>query len=85
MNIFIYADMDTRIRRIAKLHDLTDAKARDLINKTDKKRANYYNYYSNKKWGDAATYDLCINSSALGLEKTAELILEYIHVRSEKK
>lgn len=81
VKIFIYADMDARIRRIAGLHDLTDAKAKDLITKTDKKRANYYNYYSNKKWGDAASYDFCVNSTVMGLEKTAELILEYIEMR----
>lgn len=82
-HIFIYADMDARIRRIAKLHDLTDAKAKDLIQKTDKKRANYHNYYSNKKWGDAATYDLCINSTPLGMEGTADLIIHYIHARQK--
>lgn len=85
VNIFIYADMDARITRIAKLHDLTDAKAKDLIVKTDKKRANYYNYYSNKKWGDAATYDLCLNSTKLGLDKAADLIVSYIGMRCGKQ
>ena len=81
ISIFIYADMEARIRRIAKIHDLTNAKAKDLIQKTDKKRANYHNYYSNKKWGDAATYDFCINSTPLGIEETAEMILKYIESR----
>ena len=52
------ADMEDRIRRVATRLDLTDAKAKDLINKTDKKRASYYNYYTNKKWGDAESYDI---------------------------
>ena len=51
LSVFIHADMDARIRRIARIYDLTDAKAKDLIKKTDKRRSSYYNYYSNKKWG----------------------------------
>ncbi len=74
LRIFIRADMDAKIRRIARIYDLTDAKAKDLIIKTDKKRSSYYNYYSNKKWGAAASYDICINSSIYGIEGTAKLI-----------
>ena len=48
LSVFIHADMDARIRRIARIYDLTDAKAKDLIKKTDKRRSSYYNYYSNK-------------------------------------
>ena len=58
--------------------DLTDAKAKDMINKTDKKRASYYNYYTNKKWGEAASYELCLNSSELGVQGTAKAIEQYI-------
>ena len=65
-------------RRVATRLDLTDAKAKDLINKTDKKRASYYNYYTNKKWGDAASYELCLNSSELGVQGTAKAIEQYI-------
>jgi cytidylate kinase len=53
----------------------------DFINKTDKKRANYYNYYSSKRWGDARSYDLSVDSSALGIDKTVDLIIEYIKIR----
>ncbi len=81
INIFIYADLEARIRRIARIYDLTDAKAKDLILKTDKKRANYYNYYTNKEWGAAKSYDLCINSSVLGVEGTADAILQYISMK----
>mgnify|MGYP000343927840 CR=1 FL=1 len=51
LSVFIHADMDARVRRIARIYDLTDAKAKDLIKKTDKRRSSYYNYYSNKKTG----------------------------------
>ncbi len=82
IHIFIYADMDKRIRRIATKYDLTDAKAKDTIIKADKKRASYYNYYTNKTWGDAKGYDLCINSGKLGVDGTVKAIMEYIKVRN---
>ena len=78
LSVFIHADLDARIKRIAKKYDLTDAKAKDLINKTDKKRASYYNYYTNKKWGEAASYELCLNSSELGVQGTAKAIEQYM-------
>lgn len=81
VRLFIHADMDKRIRRIARIYDLTDAKAKDMIQKTDKKRASYYNYYSSKKWGEAAEYDLCVDSGKLGVEGSAELIMNYIASR----
>ncbi len=82
VNIFVYADLDVRIRRIARIYDLTDAKAKDMIVKTDKKRASYYNYYTNKDWGAAKSYDLCINSGKLGVEGTAKAIMDYIELRN---
>ena len=78
LSVFIHADMDARIRRIARIYDLTDAKAKDLIKKTDKRRSSYYNYYSNKKWGAAETYHLCIDSSVLGIEATVDFIEEFV-------
>lgn len=83
IHIFIYADLDARIRRIARIYNLSDTKAKELILKTDKKRASYYNYYTNKTWGDAKGYDLCINSSKLGVAGTAKAIEEYIKVRTQ--
>ena len=51
-SVFIRADLQLRIRRIARLYDLTDSKAKEQIQKTDKSRSSYYNYYTSKKWGD---------------------------------
>lgn len=82
INVFIYADMEQRIRRIAQKYDLTDAKAKDVIQKADKKRASYYNYYTNKEWGDAKGYDLCLNSGKLGIYGTVKAIMEYIKIRN---
>ncbi|MDO4343470.1 MAG: cytidylate kinase-like family protein [Eubacteriales bacterium] len=81
ISVFIYGDMSKRIRRIANKYDLTDAKAKDVIQKTDKQRASYYNYYTSKRWGDISSYDLCINSSILGIDKTAEFICNFVRER----
>ena len=78
LNIFISADPEERIRRTAALRQVSEAKARDIIIKTDKKRAEYYRFYSNKTWGAAESYHLCINSSALGIEETAAFLLRFI-------
>lgn len=83
VSVFIHADMQSRIRRIARIYDLTDAKAKDLIVKTDKKRASYYNYYTNKKWSDAESYELCLTSSELGIEGTAQAIIDYVNLKEK--
>lgn len=81
VSVFIYGNMDCKIRRIAQKYDLTDAKAKDLIVKTDKKRSSYYNYYTSKKWNDAASYDLCINSSICGIDGAVKLIEEFVAIK----
>lgn len=81
VNVFIHADLDARIRRIAKFNDLTDAKAKDMILKADKKRASYYNYYSNKKWSDSESYELCVSSSELGIDGTVKAIEQYVALK----
>ena len=59
--------------------------AKDYMTKTDKRRANYYNYYSNKKWGAASTYDLCLNRTKLGFDGCVEAIVDYIRLRERQK
>ena len=85
LSLFIHAKMDAKIRRITRIYDLTDVKARDLIVKTDKKRAGYYNYYSNKKWGAASSYHACLDSSLLGIEGTAEAIKMLVAQKEQAK
>ena len=85
LSVFIHADMDARIRRIARDFDLTDAKAKDMIRKTDKQRSSYYNYYTNKRWGDANSYQFCLDSSKLGIEGTVEAILKLIEIKDDQK
>ena len=78
INVFITANTDDRIKRIAQSHELSVEKAQTLIEKTDKKRAEYYNFYSNKVWGAAESYHLCINSSVLGIDETVAFIRRFI-------
>lgn len=78
LNLFIYGDVDTKIKRVMEKYELPENKALDMINKKDKQRQSYYNYYSSKKWGRADTYDLCINSSKFGIEGTVNLIVETV-------
>jgi cytidylate kinase len=78
INLFIYADDDFKIKRVMDIYDLDENKARDMINKKDKQRQSYYNYYTNRKWGKADTYDLCINSSVLGVDGSVKLIKQFV-------
>ncbi len=80
LNIFIHADEKSKIKRIKeRFADVkSDEQARDMMNKKDKQRQSYYNYYSSKKWGRSDSYDLSINSSILGIEGTVKFISQYI-------
>lgn len=83
LSVFIHADLNARIRRIARIYDLTDAKAKERILKTDKERSSYYNYYSNKKWSDADSYNVCLDSSILGIDGTAEAIERLVEIKEK--
>ena len=74
LSLFISAPMDVRIERVAKRQNISPEKARQLIIKTDKRRASYYEYYSSRKWGSVESYHYCLDSSYLGLGRTVELI-----------
>jgi hypothetical protein len=78
VNIFITANTEDRVKRVVEYQQLTEEKARETIEKMDKKRAGYYNYYSNKVWGAAESYHLCINSSVLGIDGTVAFIRRFI-------
>ena len=83
LSVFFHADLKTRIRRVAKIYDLTDAKAKDKIVKTDKRRASYYNYYTSKRWGDADSYDFCIDSGKMGIDGSIELVLNAVRLKEK--
>ncbi len=74
INLFITAPLPNRIKRVAMRNGISEDEAKDRIRRKDKDRAAYYNFYSSKEWGDAKSYDLCIDSSLLGIEGTVELL-----------
>ena len=81
VNIFVTASMDYRIRQIMNKQHLDEEAARNYIEKRENQRAEYYNYYTGKKWGYAASYDLCVDSSVLGIMETEKLIAEFVRKR----
>ena len=80
-SVFISADAADRMERVSRDRGISRDEARKVILNNDKRRASFHNFYSEKRWGEAPTYDLCINSSRLGLEATRELIEGYIRQR----
>ena len=81
INLFFTADLEDRIAHMSREKGITAEQAEELIEKADSHRADYYNYYSGKTWGAAESYDLCINTSYLGHEGTAKMLIEYIDTR----
>ncbi len=80
-NIFITADLEDRVRRVAERHGCDKESALKILNSKESNRASYYNYYTGKKWGHSQSYHLCVNSSVLGIEGTASLISDFIKGR----
>ena len=78
VNVFITARLDFRIDSVMNKQGCTKEEAQKLIEQGERRRAEYYNYYTGKRWGDAASYDLCIDSSALGLQTTEKFIADFV-------
>lgn len=85
VNIFITANMKDRIKLVCQRLGCDEKDVKKLIIDKESERASYYNYYTGKKWGHSSSYDLCINSSYMGLEKTAKFIGDYIRMRLAKQ
>ena len=85
INVFIHADIDFRVKRVSKDGNTTENKARDHILKQDKQRASYYNYYTSKKWGDANSYHLTLDSGKLGIDGCVDMILKFRELMDAKR
>ncbi|MFI3279667.1 MAG: cytidylate kinase-like family protein [Rikenellaceae bacterium] len=83
VNIFITANRADRVARIAMLHSVSEREAEKMIDRCDESRADYYNFYGTGEWGRASSYHLCVNSSLLGLDQTAEYIVDFVRRRLE--
>ena len=81
VSVFILGDMDERLKCLERRQGLDESAARKKIKEVDKDRSSFYKYYSDQVWGDAQNYDLCINSSRLGVEGTVKVIMDYIKAR----
>ena len=83
ISIFVLGDKDAKLKRIKKLYRLSEEDARHLIDREDWQRKSYHNYYCKCKWGDSRNYDLSINSSRLGIERTVDMLETYTRARIE--
>ncbi len=82
INIFVHAPLDVCADRIVERLDCASHdEAKTLAERTNKLRANFYNFYTDKRWGEAASYDLTFDSSKLSLEEIADIVIDYIHRR----
>lgn len=81
ISVFLHSSIEDRIKRITKRQHINKESALEAIKLIDKRRANYYNYYSNKVWGQADTYTLSINVSALGEAETVEFICDFVKMK----
>ena len=81
VKVFVSASMRYRIDQLLARRSVTPQQAKRIILQEEDRRAAYYNYYTGKKWGAAESYDLCIDSSILGLVETEKLIAEFIRKR----
>lgn len=81
ISIFVLADRDKKIERVARIRNISLAEAEAVMNRHDRKRKEYHNYYCTHKWGDSRNYDISINSSKLGVDKTVDYLESYIKER----
>ena len=85
INIFVTASLDFRAHHVMERHGIDRASAERLISEKEHARSTYYNYYTGKRWGDSSSYDLCIDSSVLGVEETARFIGRFIREARREK
>lgn len=80
LNIFISAPLEDRIKRAVSDYGIAEKHAEEYVKRIDKQRISYYNYYTDKRWGQPQNYQLCIDSSALGIDGSVELIEQFIRM-----
>ena len=78
IRLFFYADEETSIQNVIDIYGVSKKVAKAKIDSIDKTRASYYKYYTGRSWNDVSNYDLCINTTKLGFEKSAEAVIAYM-------
>lgn len=81
VSIFILGDRERKMERVQRIYQLSKEEALHKMEKMDLGRKHYHNYYCEGKWGDSRNYDICMNSSRLGIEGTIQVLTEYIKTR----
>lgn len=85
ISVFVWADMEFRIKRAMERNELNEEKAEAQMKKIDKRRKNYYNYHANNSWGQSENYDLSIRSDHIGIENCADVIKAYVLSKDKKE
>lgn len=80
-NIFISAPFEDRVKRAVEVYGIEEKHAADYVKRIDKQRTSYYNYYTDKRWGQPQNYQLCVDSSALGIDGSVELIAQFLSMK----
>ncbi len=78
VNLFISAPFETRVKRAIEVYGIEEKHAVDYVKRIDKQRTSYYNYYTDKRWGQPQNYQLCLDSAALGIDGSVKLIQDFI-------
>ncbi len=78
VNIFICAPFEVRVKRAIEVYEIAEKHAEDYVKRIDKQRTSYYNYYTDKRWGSPSNYQLCIDSSALGIDGSVTLLKQFL-------
>lgn len=84
LNFFIHSDEQSKIARAVKYYGIEADKAASELKKKDKKRANYYNYYTSQSWGDFSNYHVSLNSDAVGIDAAVDILASYVLAHDEK-
>ncbi len=83
VHVFISASWQDRVRRAMEYNRVPEKEAEEFLKKADKSRASYYNYYTDKVWGAAGSYDLCVNSSLYGIDRTVDFIKQFAGIDTD--
>ena len=83
ISVFVHAPLEARVKRAIECYEIPADRAEDVCLKNDKSRANFYNYYSDQKWGMCRTYNISLDSSAIGIEGCVEEIIRYVELRNK--
>lgn len=78
LTVFVHADMKDRKERAVHSYDVDERNIEDSVNKIDKRRANYYNYYTDQKWGRAENYDVAINTTKFGIDRSVQILKDIV-------